>query len=248
MSQRVDATLPPAMLIDLDDTILDDSGGMEAAWIAACTEAARRAPALDAMRLREAIEEMRKWYWADPARHREGRLDLLASRRLIIGRAIARFAVEPQQGAALADELAMLVHTRREAAICPLPGAIETVVALRERGVRLALITNGAGPSQRAKVERFALTPHFAAILIEGENPWGKPDERVYHAALQALGVSPAETWMVGDNLEWEVAVPQRLGMRGIWLDRAGAGLPSGSTVRPDRIIRSLTELLDGAR
>ncbi len=241
------APLPPALLIDLDDTILDDSSGTEAAWMAACIEAARRLPVLDVVRLREAIEQTRTWYWADPARHREGRLDLLASRRLIIRRAIACFGVEPAACDALATELAELVHARREAAICPLPGAVETLVALRERGVRLALITNGAGPSQRAKIERFALAPHFEIILIEGENPWGKPNERVYHAALQALGVAPAEAWMVGDNLEWEVAVPQRLGMRGIWLDRMGAGLPASSTVQPDRIIRSLAELLDGA-
>lgn len=244
MSDRVGADLPPALLIDLDDTVLDDSGGMELAWMAACLEAAARLPALDAARLREAIEQTRTWYWADPERHREGRLDLLASRRLIIRRAIASFEVAPAICDPLAAELAELVQARRDAAICPLPGAIETLGALRERGVRLALITNGAGPAQRAKIERFALAPHFDAILIEGENPWGKPDERVYHAALQALGAAPAEAWMVGDNLEWEVAVPQRLGMRGIWLDRAGGGLPPGSAVRPDRTIRALAELL----
>ena len=49
---------------------------------------------------------------------------------------------------------------------------------------------------------------------------------------------------MVGDNLEWEVAAPQRLGIFSIWCDHAGAGVPEGSTVVPDRIIRSLGELL----
>jgi putative hydrolase of the HAD superfamily len=48
---------------------------------------------------------------------------------------------------------------------------------------------------------------------------------------------------MVGDNLEWEVAAPQRQGMVGIWVDAAGNGLPEDSTVTPDRIIRSITEL-----
>jgi hypothetical protein len=32
--------------------------------------------------------------------------------------------------------------------------------------------------------------------------------------------------------------------MRGIWIDRAGRGLPPGSAVRPDRIIASLADLL----
>jgi putative hydrolase of the HAD superfamily len=47
---------------------------------------------------------------------------------------------------------------------------------------------------------------------------------------------------MVGDHLEFDVAGPQRLGLSGIWLDRAGAGLAE-SPVRPHRVIRSLREL-----
>ena len=49
---------------------------------------------------------------------------------------------------------------------------------------------------------------------------------------------------MIGDNLEWEIAAPQRLGIYAIWMDVHGEGLPPGSTVKPDRIIRSLSELL----
>jgi putative hydrolase of the HAD superfamily len=49
---------------------------------------------------------------------------------------------------------------------------------------------------------------------------------------------------MVGDNLEWEVEVPQRLGIYAIWMDAHGDGLPADSKVTPNRIVRSLTELL----
>lgn len=66
---------------------------------------------------------------------------------------------------------------------------------------------------------------------------------RVYRRALDTLRVEPRETWMVGDNLEWDVAAPRRLGIYGIWLDVRGAGLPSGHEVRPDRIVRGLSEL-----
>ena len=50
--------------------------------------------------------------------------------------------------------------------------------------------------------------------------------------------------WMVGDNLEWDVAAPMRHGLTGIWLDRAERGLPPTAQVRPDRIILSLDELV----
>jgi putative hydrolase of the HAD superfamily len=86
--------------------------------------------------------------------------------------------------------------------------------------------------------------PFFDTILIEGEFGAGKPDEQVYHHVLKQMKVEPAETWMVGDNLEWDVAGAQRVGILGIWLDIAGAGLPASSPVVPDRIIRSLDGLV----
>lgn len=60
------------------------------------------------------------------------------------------------------------------------------------------------------------------------------------------LGVVPAGAWMVGDNLEWDVAAPQRLGIRGIWIDARGTGVPPGHAARPDRIIRRLSDLRNG--
>jgi putative hydrolase of the HAD superfamily len=124
------------------------------------------------------------------------------------------------------------------------PCAHETLDRLKELGVRLALVTNGAAVPQRKKVVRFALEHRFDHIQIEGEHAFGKPEDEAYHHALKSLGVGADEAWMVGDNLEWEVVAPQRLGIYAIWYDGYGVGLPPGSSIRPDRIIRSLPELL----
>ena len=91
-------------------------------------------------------------------------------------------------------------------------------------------------------------SPRFDHIQIEGEHGFGKPEERAYRHALDALGVTARDTWMVGDNLEWEVAAPQHLGIFAIWKDLLGDGLPAGTPIRPDRIIHSLTELLPAGR
>ena len=85
---------------------------------------------------------------------------------------------------------------------------------------------------------------HFDHIQIEGEHGFGKPEERAYNHAMEVLGVGPHETWMVGDNLEWEVISPQRLGIYAIWHDGYGVGLPPDSPIRPDRNIHRLSELL----
>jgi putative hydrolase of the HAD superfamily len=73
------------------------------------------------------------------------------------------------------------------------------------------------------------------------EHGFGKPEERAYTHAMEVLGVGPDETWMVGDNLEWEIMAPQRLGIYAIWHDGYGVGLPRNSPIRPDRIIRGLS-------
>lgn len=66
----------------------------------------------------------------------------------------------------------------------------------------------------------------------------------MYRSALEALKSAPSETWMVGDNLEWDVAAPMRLGLTGIWLDRFATGLLEGSLVQPHRIVYGIADLL----
>lgn len=63
---------------------------------------------------------------------------------------------------------------------------------------------------------------------MEGELGFGKPDHRVYHLALDRLQLAPSEVWMVGDNLEWDVASPQELGIYSVWVDVRGGWLTRG--------------------
>jgi putative hydrolase of the HAD superfamily len=124
--------------------------------------------------------------------------------------------------------------------------ALRVLTALRDRGLPLGLVTNGDAREQRAKIERHDLARFFGAIVIEGEFGAGKPDAEVYQTALATLGVAPGpDVWMVGDHLEFDVAGPQRVGLRAAWLDRLGAGVPAGIAVRPDRIMRGLADMDD---
>ena len=235
-----DRRMPSAILLDLDDTILNDSGSVDESWRHACASHADRLAPLDAAVVVDAIRKTSKWYWDDPDRHREGRLQLDAARREVVRLALRDLGVE---NPGLADCIGDAYSHRRDLAMAPLPDAIETVRWLRESGRRLALLTNGAAAAQRRKIARFEIADLFDAILVEGELGFGKPDERVYHRALSALGVTPAEAWMVGDNLDFDVAAPQKLGLSAVWIDVRGRGLPDTSAVKPDYIVRSLAEL-----
>jgi putative hydrolase of the HAD superfamily len=236
--------LPKAILFDLDDTILAFSAGADSSWELVCHRFAPRLAGRGAEALTEAVRGARANFWGDPARHRRGRLHPGEARREIVEAALSALGVTADE---LVDEISEAYIVERDRMIRPFPGALDTLRGLRKRGVRLGLITSGSAGEQRGKIVRFGLEPLFDCILIEGEIRIGKPDERVYLRALELLGVRADETWMVGDNLEWDVDAPQKLGIRGLWHDFLGIGLPPHSRIRPDRIIRSLVELLDEA-
>ena len=242
--------LPRAILFDLDDTILSAYRDPDRAWRAVVEEHATSLVPYGSAEIVAAIMAHARSFWADPERHRHWRMRLQEARREIVRGAFAKLA--SVASSPLGDDAAVRLADRftrlREEELHVFPGACETLDALRERGVTLALVTNGSSDLQRPKIARFDLARRFDHVQIEGEHGFGKPEERAYQHAMQALSVTARETWMVGDNLEWEVAAPQRLGIHAVWLDVDGTGLPAGSEVRPDRTIRALGELLDVPR
>ena len=231
--------LPRAILFDLDDTLIHAYARPAEAWLAVAEELAEAIAPLVPAEAAAAIAVHARDFWADPERHRMWRQRIGAARREIVASAL------PFLSADAAHRLADRFSAWREEQMRLFEGAHETLDALKAAGVRLALVTNGAAESQRPKVERFDLASRFDHIQIEGEHGFGKPEEAAYRHAMDALGVEARDTWMVGDHLEWEVAAPQRLGIFAIWHDALGEGLPANSPVKPDRIIRSLGELLE---
>jgi putative hydrolase of the HAD superfamily len=234
----VPAASPTAVFFDLDGTILDWQSGMEESWLAVCESHA--GGVFEPARMYDAICVRREWFWGDEHRAQRARMNLELSAREIVLRAFADLGLEEADRALrIADDY----RARRDEEIGPYPGAIETLRAFRAGGIPLALITNGAAASQRRSIERHALAQYFACVVVEGEFGVGKPDERVFRHALDALSTDPRTTWMVGDNLVADIAVPHALGMHTVWVDGDGDGLPPTAPVRPHRIVRAIAEL-----
>lgn len=232
-----------ALLIDLDDTLLDYTGGVDECWQHAC-EALAGPVGIDPAGLVRAIGETRRWFWSDPSRHRVERADMSRAWTRITAHALATVGrADEQLAAAIATDFA----ARRWERMTLFPGVTAALETLRERGLPLALVTNGDTIHQRRKIAQHDLERFFDVVVIEGEMGVGKPDEIVYRYALSKLRTRPEDAWMVGDNLEWDVAAPQRLGLRGVWVDGPGQGLPEASGVVPHRIIRAFPELLEPA-
>ena len=228
---------PPAILFDLDDTLVAFDAVSAPAW-AQVTDAHAARIGASPESLRAAIDARNRWYWSDPERHRLGRQDLPHTRRQLVHAALAGLGHhDAARNHALADNYTAL----RTELMHLLPGAVALLTALRSRGTRLGLVTNGTAREQRQKIDRFGLAQWFDFIQVEGELGIGKPEDDAYRHALARIGTAGHLTWFVGDNLEWDVRAPQRHGMTGVWVDRHGDTDPSPP--QPQHRVRDLREL-----
>ncbi len=178
---------PRVLLFDLDDTILRFSAGQPNVWRHALQH--HLPERSDLPTLLAAIEQEGRAFWAPAERAFWGRQNMQAARRLIASAALSRLGLEQE----LCHRVADMMSELKEAAVRPFDGALETLDRLRERGHRLALLTNGCSLFQRRKLTRYTLEPRFERILIEGELGYGKPDRRVFEAALEHFQATPGE-------------------------------------------------------
>lgn len=234
-------TLPRAMLIDLDDTLLASSVAGRTAMTVIGDRLAASA-GLPPTPVRAALQMAGTWFWSDPERRTRARMDQAGARARIVERALAALRVT---AAVDAEALGRRFIAERLRVLEPIPGALEAVDELRRRGVKLALVTNGSAADQRAKIGRYAVDGRFDAVLVEGEVGFGKPDPRIFRLALERLGVNAADAWMVGDDLPWDIAGAQAAGIRAVWArGHAAAAAAGDGTVRPDRTVATIAELL----
>lgn len=231
-----DGTPIEALLLDLDDTILDNAAGLEVAWSAVARAVASEVRDVSDADVLAQLRTSSEWFWADDERHRWGRLDMPGSRRAVIDHVFAAFGSPKSQAAA---ELTALYSQLRDAALAPFPGALEALGRLRTRAPALGLVTNGAAAPQRAKIDRFDLARFFDVIVVEGEVGHGKPDPRNFHHALDVIGAPPEHALMAGDNFECDVLGALGAGLHAVWLVREDKPYRTPGPIEAPRAPRS---------
>ena len=125
---------------------------------------------------------------------------------------------------------------------CPMPHAHDTLRELRRLGFKLGVVTNGWVEAQAKCMEICGLTGLVDDVVISKAVNLSKPDPRIYHLALDRLGVSAAETWFVGDySPQNDVWGPQQIGLK-------TAYLPTGHALgqeRPEVVLTDLRGVLE---
>lgn len=171
VSGRGEARRPAAILFDLDGTLLDSAELI----ITAFQETCRFHLGLDIDRgliLRAWARPIRERFHAlAPDRDEELSQDYL------------------ERYVALHDRYARLF-----------PGVPQTLQALSDRGYPMAIVTSKRRATTRAALDAFDLARWCSAVIVDEDTRRHKPDPEPVHAAAGQLGVTAAETLMVGDT------------------------------------------------
>jgi putative hydrolase of the HAD superfamily len=114
------------------------------------------------------------------------------------------------------------------------PHALATLASLRAAGLRLAVVSNAASPSERV-LDTLGLRAATDAVVMSYSLGVLKPDPRIYRAALAAVGVTPAQAVFVGDGADGELGGAKRLGISTVLVER---GLPHTEAARADADFR----------
>jgi putative hydrolase of the HAD superfamily len=125
----------------------------------------------------------------------------------------------------------------------PSPGAVETVRALREAGVKTGILTNGNVRVQNSKIDSIGLRDWLDVIVISEAVGLKKPDPAIFALTLTELGVDAPSTLFVGDNPEVDVVGAAAAGLQTAWF-RNGATWPEGLAPRADVDIDTIGEVL----
>ena len=212
------------ILFDLDDTLFDHDRATERALnILRGTEPAFQQWGEDELIRRHSVEL--------EAMH----LEVLAGRQSIDNARAERFrrlyevAAGGPAPTGRAADLARCYRTAYEQAWRAVPGATALLVALREAGFRIAIVTNNIVLEQKLKLRHCELDGLIDELITSEEVGAAKPDTRIFDEALSRLSITADEAVMIGDAWHTDIEGALAANIRPIWFNRRGVASPDTS-------------------
>lgn len=107
-------------------------------------------------------------------------------------------------------------HNVKMALLRPFAETIDTLIYLKSRGYRLAVISNGISIKQWEKLVRLNVYSFFDAVITSEEVGKDKPDELIYNVALRKMKGNPEKSVMIGNKLKEDGLGAVNVGMSSI--------------------------------
>lgn len=185
--------MAPLLLIDLDNTLIDRDAAF-AAWVRRIVDDAGADPAT--------VDEIVR---IDDSGYAE---------RDDVADAITRILRLDDDHDALVDRIR---HEHVEFVELN-EGVRERLRALADRGVDIAVLTNGNVRQQTMKLERVGLGGLVDGAVISEAAGMSKPDPAIFTGAVAERGAALDDAWMVGDNADADIRGAQEAGLRTGWV------------------------------
>ena len=134
-----------------------------------------------------------------------------------------------------ANEAINVVMRRTLAESTPMPGAVDAVIELAARDIRLGVVSSAVyHPFLEWSLEKFGIIDRFESVITSASSGYYKSRTEIYVHSLDALGASARETVHIGDSYRYDVQTARRVGMGTVWYrqpehDHAGCGSDAGT-------------------
>ncbi|MDO5495926.1 MAG: HAD-IIIA family hydrolase [bacterium] len=102
------------------------------------------------------------------------------------------------------------------------PGIPELLAYCQEASIPVGIVSNAhSGRSHRRIMREAGLEPYFAVQVYSDEVGIRKPHPRMIGLAAEALGLTPDQTWYVGDTQDRDVQAGRRAGVAAVLVTRS---------------------------
>jgi putative hydrolase of the HAD superfamily len=231
-----------ALLLDVDDTLIDTRAAMVAAVEATIAELWPGAG-------RELRHAAGVHFHADPGgffgRFTTGELSFWQMRQARVADLLESFGVVAAEGDFLRFE--EVYAPAFSGGVRLFDDVLPLLKAAGEAGIPMGLLTNSSSLYTAQKLEITGLAGVFAVVATRDTLGYGKPDSRAFHHACRLLGASPDETLYVGDHLEIDAIAARDAGLPAVWL-RRDTGESQGMARARERgiqVVSSLSQVPD---
>jgi len=120
--------------------------------------------------------------------------------------------------ASLSDQIDA-THAERHLWCAPDGEAERVLAALKEAGLRLAVISNTEDGRLDELLELVGLKTHFELLIDSHVVGQRKPDAAIFQLTLAQLGLEPSEAVFIGDSYAHDALAALAVGMRAVLLD-----------------------------
>jgi putative hydrolase of the HAD superfamily len=130
------------------------------------------------------------------------------------------------------------------AAIKPYPYVAETLSTLRERGLKLGVVTDAHNGNAMKRLKKAGLEEFFDAVITMDMHGKAKPSPEPFLLAMSKLGVNARETMLVGDSIRRDIVPAKELEILTVHAAYGDRNFHEGERDSADYVIYGIQEVI----